>query len=108
MHRRSILIGIVASAAVTASPRAQLKDIVVFAAESLTNALDEIGQSFRRDTGAGITVSYAASSTSAKQIESGAPADVFISANLAWMDYLEVRELISRGAGVNFSATRSC
>jgi molybdate transport system substrate-binding protein len=48
----------------------------------------------RRGTGKGVTVSYAASSTLAKQIENGAPADLFISADSDWMDYLETRKLI--------------
>jgi molybdate transport system substrate-binding protein len=98
MHRRSVLSGMVAlTASATAMHRyaqAQLKDIVVFAAASLKEVLDEVGERFRRDTGKGVTVSYAASSTLAKQIENGAPADLFISADLDWMDYLEQRKLI--------------
>jgi molybdate transport system substrate-binding protein len=54
----------------------------------------EIGQQFQRDRGHQIVVSYAASSMLAKQIESGAPADIFISADLDWMDYVEQRKLV--------------
>jgi molybdate transport system substrate-binding protein len=104
MHRRSMLIGTAAGAAgVAAAQRyaqAQSKGIVVFAAASLKNVLDDVCERFRRDTGKGFTASYAASSTLAKQIENGAPADVFISADLGWMNYLEQRKLIrtwSRG-----------
>jgi molybdate transport system substrate-binding protein len=74
--------------------QAQSQDILVFAAASLRDVLDDVGEGFRRDTGRGMTASYAASSTLAKQIENGAPADLFISADPEWMDYLEQRELI--------------
>jgi molybdate transport system substrate-binding protein len=73
---------------------AENSKLVVFAAASLKTALDEInGQWFER-TGKKARVSYAASSALAKQIEEGAPADIFVSADLAWMDYLQQRKLI--------------
>ena len=68
--------------------------MLVFAAASLKNALDDITAQYQRDTGKSIRVSLAASSTFAKQIENGAPADIFISADLDWMDYLAKRNLI--------------
>src|SRR5690348_7305757 len=73
---------------------AHAQDIVVFAAASLTNALDEAAKLFERQGGAHAKISYAASSALARQIESGAPADIFISADLDWMNYLEQRHLI--------------
>jgi molybdate transport system substrate-binding protein len=97
MHRRSLLTGIAAFAVVTAVQRyghAQSKDIIVFAAASLKDALNAVAEGFRRNTGKRVTASYAASSTLAKGIATGAPADVFISADLEWMDYLEQRKLI--------------
>src|SRR5215471_15432880 len=63
------------------------KTITVFAAASLTNALDDVDTAFTKQTGIKVVVSYGASSALAKQIEQGAPADVFASANLQWMDY---------------------
>jgi molybdate transport system substrate-binding protein len=75
-------------------PHAQSKDIVIFAAASLKDVLNDIGEKFRSDTGRGVTASYAASSTLAKRIENGAPVDLFISAHPDWMDYLEQRKLI--------------
>ena len=69
-------------------------DVVVFAAASLKNALDHVDAQYRRDTGKSAKISYEASSTLAKQIENGAPADIFISADLDWMDYLAQRNLI--------------
>ena len=63
------------------------KTITVFAAASLTNALDDVDTAFTKQSGIKIVVSYGASSALAKQIEQGAPADVFASADLQWMDH---------------------
>ena len=73
---------------------ARADDVLFFAAASLKNALDAIDAQYEKDTGKKVTVSLAASSTLAKQIESGAPADLFISADLDWMDYLAKKDLI--------------
>lgn len=77
---------------------AQSRDVLVFAAASLKNALDDVNAQFEKATGKRATISYAASSTLAKQIEHGAPADIFISADLDWMDYLARHNLIKPGA----------
>jgi molybdate transport system substrate-binding protein len=84
----------------------QAQDVVVFAAASLTNALDEAAQLFERQGGAHAKISYAASSALAKQIESGAPADIFISADLDWMDYLEKRHFIREATRKNLIGNR--
>ncbi|HEY3908697.1 MAG TPA: molybdate ABC transporter substrate-binding protein [Stellaceae bacterium] len=76
---------------------AQTSGVLVFAAASLKNALDDVDTSYQRQTGKHVTASLAASSTLAKQIANGAPADIFISADLAWMDYLAKRHLIKPG-----------
>lgn len=68
--------------------------IIVFAAASLTNALQELGDGFTKETAVPIKFSFAASSALAKQIERGAPADLFFSADIDWMDYLQTRKLI--------------
>jgi molybdate transport system substrate-binding protein len=68
--------------------------ITIFAAASLTNVLQELGDNFTRETSIPIRFSFAASSALARQIESGAGADVFFSADLEWMDYLQARNLI--------------
>ena len=73
---------------------AQNKPVLVFAAASLKNALDDIAAQYQHDTGKSASISYAASSALAKQIEAGAPADVVISADLDWMDYLAGKNLI--------------
>jgi molybdate transport system substrate-binding protein len=71
------------------APAAHTKDktITVFAAASLTNALDDVDTAFTKQTGIKVVVSYGASSALARQIEQGAPMDVFASADLQWMDY---------------------
>jgi molybdate transport system substrate-binding protein len=79
---------------VAVAPPASAKDLLVFAAASLKDALDDADAAWRRSGGDGIAVSYAASSALAKQIEAGAPADVFVSADRDWMDYLAQRKLI--------------
>lgn len=68
--------------------------IIVFAAASLKTALDTIVMQWTKDTGQVVRVSYASSSVLAKQIEQGAPAAIFISADLDWMDYVAKRDLI--------------
>jgi molybdate transport system substrate-binding protein len=74
--------------------RAEAQSVTVFAAASLKTALDEIAAQWRKDTGKTARISYAASGPLAKQIEAGAPADIFISADVAWMDYAAERKLI--------------
>ena len=72
----------------------EVKPVVVFAAASLKNALDKIAKDWESTAGKKATLSFAASSALAKQIESGAPADLFVSADLKWMDWLAERKLI--------------
>jgi molybdate transport system substrate-binding protein len=73
----------------------------VFAAASLREALDAQARRFEADTGNRVVVSYAGSNALARQIEAGAPADLFISADLDWMDYLAQRRLIAADSRVN-------
>lgn len=68
--------------------------VTVFAAASLKESLDEVGKAWTQRSGQEVVVSYAASSALARQIEQGAPADVFISADGEWLDYLEQRDLL--------------
>ncbi len=90
------LLAIAASQLAPYSPaRAENKTVTVFAAASLKNALDEVATRFLGATGNRVLISYAASSTLAKQVLAGAPADVFISADQAWMDHLEKNSAIA-------------
>jgi molybdate transport system substrate-binding protein len=73
------------------------RPLTVFAAASLKNAIDEINDAWTKRTGVTVRTSYAASPALAKQIEEGAPADLFFSADLDWMDYVEKKNLVRAG-----------
>jgi molybdate transport system substrate-binding protein len=79
---------------------------VVFAASSLTDVVQEISNAYTRHTGQTVTLSFAASSALARQIEAGSPADVFLPADTEWMDYLEKRQLIAAGSRRNLLGNR--
>ncbi len=85
---------------------AQDPKLVIFAAASLKDALDEVNAAYQREKGQLTATSYAASSTLAKQIEAAAPADIFISADLDWMDYLAKRNLIKPESRANLLGNR--
>jgi molybdate transport system substrate-binding protein len=78
----------------------------VFAAASMKNALDDVNASFTKISGIKVVTSYAASSALAKQLESGAPADIFVSADLQWMDYVAGKNLIKPDTRVNLLGNR--
>jgi molybdate transport system substrate-binding protein len=103
MHRLArIFVAFVILCGLASSPAtAQDKTLTVFAAASMKNALDDIDAAYTAKTGVKITVSYAASSVLAKQIEQGAPADVFISADTDWMDYATGKKSINEPTRVN-------
>ena len=90
----------------TPSGGEQSPPILVFAAASLQTALDELAGPIDRATGARLRVSYAASAALARQIEHGAPAEIFISADLDWMDYLDERKLVQTGTRVTLLGNR--
>ena len=103
MHRLSgIMVAFVMVSASAWSPAiAEDKTLTVFAAASMKNALDEIDTAFTAGTGVKVSASYAASSTLAKQIEQGAPADIFVSADTDWMDYAVGKRDINESTRVN-------
>lgn len=83
------------AALLAAAPVALMAEqVTVFAAASLKNALDEVAEAFSDETGHEVTISYAGSGQLAKQIIAGAPADLFISANVEWMDEVEKAEFV--------------
>jgi molybdate transport system substrate-binding protein len=86
--------------------REQAADVLVFAAASLQTVLDELAAPAQKATGARMRMSYAASSALARQIENGAPAGLFISADLDWMDYLSERRLVRNESRVNLLGNR--
>mgnify|MGYP003342027793 FL=1 len=106
---RHVLIFVSVILAGLSGPRlaaAQGGDVLVFAAASLKNAIDDIGARWEHETGKRAVVSYAASPALARQIEQGAPAEMFISADLEWMDYLQLRRLIRPESRANLLGNR--
>lgn len=100
-HKSLFLLNISFSVLLALFSSLVFADTTVFAAASLKNALDEINQSWAAQKGGKVVVSYAASSALARQVESGAPADIFVSADLDWMDYLAQRKLVNDATRVN-------
>ena len=103
MKRREWL-GLALATAVTplSMAHAQAGGLVIFAAASLKNALDEIAAAWTKETGkTAPKISYGASPALAKQMEQGAPANLFISADIDWMDYVEKKDLIKKDTRVN-------
>jgi molybdate transport system substrate-binding protein len=106
--RRRSLAALLALIAVTSAPAADRKkpELLVFAAASLTDVLGEISQAFDRQAGVSVKLSFAASSVLARQIQAGGKADVFISADQEWMDYLQARNLIDKATRRNLAGNR--
>ncbi|MCJ2124253.1 molybdate ABC transporter substrate-binding protein [Methylobacterium sp. J-077] len=84
-----------------AGPSRAADPVVVFAAASLKNALDDATTGWTKETGKIARISYAGSNALAKQIEAGAPADLFISADQAWMDYAEKAGSLKAGSRID-------
>lgn len=82
--------------AASAEDRDAKASIIVFAAASLKNALDKVSSNWKQESGQTVKASYAASSALAKQMEQDAPAQIFISADLDWMDYVAAKGLIKK------------
>ena len=101
MKRRAWL-GLAAAIAMAPAGASAQDGMVIFAAASLKNALDEIATAWSKETGKPMPrISYAASSALAKQIEQGAPADMFISADTDWMDHVDRKDLIRKDTRFN-------
>lgn len=81
----ALMVGIASCGAALAE---DAKSLTVFAAASLKGSLDKAAKLYESKTGVKVAISFAASSALAKQIEAGAPADIFLSADLKWMSYL--------------------
>jgi molybdate transport system substrate-binding protein len=91
---RAVALALFAVLSLAAIPAAA-EDLLVFAAASTKNAAEDIAKLYAAESQDKVTYSFAASSDLAKQIENGAPAVIFISADTKWMDYLADRKLIA-------------
>ncbi|MBK8182970.1 MAG: molybdate ABC transporter substrate-binding protein [Candidatus Competibacteraceae bacterium] len=103
---RWLPIGLLALAAVLTIPAKAGEPITVFGAASATNVLQDLAARYEKEKGIKVTTSFAASSALAKQIEQGAPADVFVSADLKWMDYLDGKDKIIKASRRNLLGNR--
>ena len=107
-HPRRIVLAALLTLASLPGPLAwgEARAITVFGAASLTNVLQEAGDGFTRTTSVPVRFSFAASSALARQIENGAQADLFVSADQEWMDYLQARNLIDPATRRNLLGNR--
>ena len=105
---RSIFRFVLAALLAHAAPAAlaQERAVTVYAAISLKEALDELSQRYERESGTPVKPVYAATSTLARQIDKGAPADVFISADAGWMNYLESQRAVRANTRVDLLTNR--
>jgi molybdate transport system substrate-binding protein len=103
MHRLAGILFALAILCGSAFPpaSAEEKSLTVFAAASMKNALDDINAAYTAKTGVKVVASYAASSVLAKQIDQGAPADIFVSADTDWMDYAAARKTVNEATRTN-------
>ena len=102
-RKLTVLAVVIATLFGVAPAAVAAETVTVFAAASLKNALDEVSESFDE---ARVAISYAGSSTLARQIQQGAPADVYISANPQWMDILEQDGLITAESRIDLLGNR--
>jgi len=101
IHGIRIALAMLVTALALAPPAVFAANVTIFAAASLKDALDAQAKAFEAATGNKVIVSYGASNALARQIEAGAPADIFISADLDWMDYVAQRKLIAAETRIN-------
>ena len=95
-----LLALVVLTTLLVVAPIARAADLLLFAAASLKESMDEQTRAFEAKTGHRVIVSYGASNALARQIEAGAPVDVFISADNDWMEYLDSRKQLAAGTRV--------
>jgi molybdate transport system substrate-binding protein len=108
VHLKHFMIAAAVATAFNAphAASAQNNSLTVFAAASLRNALDDVNAAYTKSGGAKVVASYAATSALAKQIEQGAPADVFVSADVRWMDYAINHKLVKPDTRVDLLGNR--
>lgn len=104
--RRALLAAALFATALAGSAFAGEKPVTVFAAASLKEVLTKVADDWKAETGRQVVLTFAASSALAKQVEQGAPADLFLSADLKWMDYLDKAGLLKSESRVNLLGNR--
>jgi molybdate transport system substrate-binding protein len=109
MFRRSFLLSLAAAVSLgltSVLPSVAAEKLVVFAAASLKGSLDDVARLYEKKSGNAVVISYAASGALAKQIEAAAPADIFISADNKWMDYVIDKGAVKKDDASNLLGNR--
>lgn len=104
--RRLLIVAAALIAPLACAADAQREPLVVFGAASLTDVLQQVGALYTKQSNVPVKFSFAASSALAKQIESGAPVDVFLSADQDWMNYLQEHKLIDAATRTDLLGNR--
>ncbi len=106
LPRRLFIACLLLACGIASAADGKQPELLIFAASSLTNVLQDVGAAYTKETGQAVKFSFASSAVVARQIEAGARADVFFSADVEWMDYLEARNLIDRKSRSNVLSNR--
>lgn len=104
--KKIAIVSSIISLGLSISLSVKAESVTVYAAASLTNAINDLVKIYEKQNKVEVKTSYAGSSTLAKQIEAGAPADVFISADTQWMDYLQNKKLVAANDRINLLGNR--
>ncbi|WP_163120442.1 molybdate ABC transporter substrate-binding protein [Acinetobacter pittii] len=104
--KRIAIVSSIISLGLSISLSVKAESITVYAAASLTNAINDLEKIYEKQNNIEVKTSYAGSSTLAKQIEVGAPADIFISADIQWMDYLQNKKRVAANDRINLLGNR--
>lgn len=104
--KKIAIVSSIISLGLSISLSVKAESVTVYAAASLTNAINDLEKIYEKQNKVEVKTSYAGSSTLAKQIEAGAPADVFISADTQWMDYLQNKKLVAANDRINLLGNR--
>ncbi|KUM11124.1 molybdate transporter [Acinetobacter calcoaceticus] len=104
--KKIAIVSSIISLGLSISLSVKAESVTVYAAASLTNAINDLEKIYEKQNNIEVKTSYAGSSTLAKQIEAGAPADIFISADTQWMDYLQNKKLVTANDRLNLLGNR--
>lgn len=104
--KKLAIVSSIISLGLSISFSVKAESVTVYAAASLTNAINDLEKIYEKQNKVEVKTSYAGSSTLAKQIEAGAPADIFISADTQWMDYLQNKKLVAANDRLNLLGNR--
>lgn len=104
--KKFAIVSSIISLGLSISFSVKAESVTVYAAASLTNAINDLEKIYEKQNKVEVKTSYAGSSTLAKQIEAGAPADIFISADTQWMDYLQNKKLVAANDRLNLLGNR--